>query len=347
MDEHRSGIAQALTHRGFTRRQFVKLCGAMAAVLALPATERETIVRALETAPRLPVIWLEFQDCTGDSESLLRAAPRTDAAVSSATDPSITDLLLDVISVEYHETIMAPAGEMAEKSREDVLAKYAGQFLCVVEGSIPTANDGIYCTISGRTALSILREVCAQARAVVAMGTCATDGGLAGAAPNPTGATGVRGAVTGLKNLVALPGCPANVVNLTASIVYLLTYNALPPRDSMGRPKFAYDDEIHEHCERHEFYEAKKFVLAWGDEGHRNGWCLKKMGCRGPQTSHNCPRVRWNEGTCWPVAAGHGCLGCARPGFWDALTPFYVAYGGQGGDDDDHAATGRGEGEDD
>ena len=99
------------------------------------------------------------------------------------------------------------------------------------------AGGGVYCTVSGRTALSIAREVCGQAHATIAVGSCAWDGGLAAAAPNPTGATGVGGALPGLRNLVSLPGCPANVVNLTATLVHMLTFGALPSRDGRGRPR--------------------------------------------------------------------------------------------------------------
>jgi hydrogenase small subunit len=239
------------------------------------------------------------------------------------TDPSLIDLLLDTISVNYHETLMAPAGAMSEKSLNDTLQNYAGQYLAIVEGAIPTANNGVYCTIRGRTALSIAQQVLPGARAVIALGSCAWDGGLPAATPNLTGAVGVQSAVPGLANFVALPGCPSNVVNLAATIVHLLAFNELPSRESDGRPYFAYGQEIHEHCERHDFYEEEQFVQAWGDQGHRNGWCLFQMGCKGPETNSNCPTVKWNDGTCWPIGAGHGCVGCTSPHFWDQMTPFY------------------------
>jgi hydrogenase small subunit len=218
---------------------------------------------------------------------------------------------------------MVPAGEMSEKSLNDTLQNHAGQYLAIVEGAIPTADNGVYCTIGGRTALSIAQQVLPGARAVIALGSCAWDGGLAAASPNLTGAVGVQSAVPGLANFIALPGCPSNVVNLAATIVHLLTFNELPSRQSDGRPYFAYGEEIHENCERHDFYENDQFVRAWGDQGHRNGWCLFKMGCKGPATKSNCPKVKWNDGTCWPVAAGHGCVGCTSSHFWDQMTPFY------------------------
>ncbi len=300
-----------LAQHGVTRRQFLGYCAAMSATLALSRRHIGRIAQALAAAPRPPLVWLEFQDCTGDTESFLRAS-----------DPTVDDLLLDQISLNYHETLMVPAGHSSERSLAETMQSFAGQYVAIVEGSIPTANGGVYCTVRGKTALSIVQEVCNSARATIAVGSCAWDGGLAAAAPNPTGAVGVREAVPGLADLVCLPGCPVNTVNLVATLVHLITYDSLPATDSLGRPEFAYDEEIHDECERRRFYEQEKFVLAWGDQGHREGWCLKKMGCKGPETHHNCPIVMWNDGTSWPVAAGHGCVGCTEPHFWDRMTPF-------------------------
>jgi hydrogenase small subunit len=309
--------------RNLNRRDFLRFCSMIAATLALPTLYVDKIAKALSLATRLPVIWLEFQDCTGDSESFLRAGSQPDLIQPGVTDPGLVDLLLDFISVEYHETLMSPAGYAAEKSLSDVLEMYPNQYLCIVEGAIPQAQNGIFCTIRGRTALSIAQQVLPNAMATIAMGSCAVDGGLPAAVPNLTGATGVLNAIPGIGNLVNLPGCPANVVNLVATIVYLITFNRVPEMDSNHRPYFAYGEEIHDNCERHDYYEQDKFVLAWGDEGHKNGWCLYKMGCKGPKTDSNCPRVKWNDGTNWPIGAGHGCIGCTTPNFWDRMTPFY------------------------
>ncbi len=335
MEEHAVTIGEHLAQRGISRRQFLKFCGLMTATLALPSAYLGRVAQALTGAPRPRIIWLEFQDCTGDSESFLRAA-------RYAGDPNSLDidtLLLDTLSVDYHETLMAPSGIMSEKSLNDTITQYKGQYICIVEGSIPMANNGVYCTIRGRSALSIVRQVAGSARATIAVGSCAFYGGLAAAGPNTTGAVGVgadkttpldlsRGAVPGLPNLVNLPGCPMNVVNLTATIVHLLTFNALPDVDRFKRPYFAYGNEIHEECERHDHFEEGRFVLAWGDQGHKNGWCLRKMGCRGPETRHNCPTIRWNAGTNWPIGAGHGCIGCSEQNFWDKNSPIYVALPG-------------------
>lgn len=141
--------------------------------------------------------------------------------------------------------------------------------------------------------------------------------------PNPTGALGVKAAVPGLSNYLALPGCPVNAENLAAAIVFYLTNHALPPVDGQDRPLFAYGNLIHDYCPRRPYYDQGKFVLAWGDINARNGYCLYKMGCKGPRTRHNCPSVKWNSGTSWPIQAGHGCVGCTEAGFWDVMAPLY------------------------
>jgi hydrogenase small subunit len=315
--------SESAVQRNLNRRDFLKFCSLMAATLALPSLYVDKIAKALSLATRVPVIWLEFQGCTGDSESFLRAGSRSDPIQPGVTDPGLVDLLLDFISVEYHETLMAPSGFASEKSLSDVLEKFPNQYVCIIEGSIPQAQNGIFCTIGGRTALSIAQQVIPNAKATIAMGSCAVDGGLAAALPNLTGATGILNAFPGASNLVNLPGCPANVVNLVATIVYLITFNQTPEMDSNHRPYFAYGEEMHDECERHDYYEQDQFVLAWGDEGHKNGWCLFNMGCKGPETKSNCRWVKWNDGTNWPIGAGHGCIGCTTPNFWDKMTPFY------------------------
>lgn len=311
-EHHLPDYVDYVAQRGISRRKFLQFCGLMAATLAMPMEHASRIAAALAHCDSSARDLARFQDCTGDSESFLR-------------EPTLTSLVLDTLSIDYHETLMAPAGRLADKSRTDTLQKYKGQYICIVEGSIPTGNNGVYTLIGGQTALAIAQQVCRNALATIAVGTCAWDGGLSAAAPNPTGALGVKDAVPGLGTLVNLPGCPVNVYNLTATIVHYLTYNQWPATDGQGRPLFAYDEEIHDECERHDHYEEGRFVLAWGDEGHKKGWCLYKMGCKGPATHSNCPSVKWNDGTNWPIGAGHGCIGCTTSKFWDRMTPFYRA----------------------
>jgi hydrogenase small subunit len=302
-------LAIALERRGVSRRDFLKFCTAMAGALALSTSQVSKIVAALESTSRPPVVYLEFQDCAGCSEAFLRAA-----------HPTIAEIVLDLLSVNYHETIMAAAGEQAEKAKQATIE--AGGYVLMVEGSIPTNADGNYCCIGGRTALDILEEAARNAVVAIAVGDCACFGNIPAANPNPTGAVGVRDLVRNIP-VVNLAGCPVNTVNLTATIVHYLTFQSGPQLDDLGRPLFAYGMRIHDHCPRRAHFDAGQFVEQWGDEGHRLGWCLYKMGCKGPQTFHNCPSARYNEGTSWPIMAGHPCVGCSEPGFWDTMTPFY------------------------
>ncbi len=303
---------EELERRGVSRRSFLGFCSVMATALALPKTVGKKIATAIRETDRPVLVWLEFQDCAGNTESFLRASR-----------PAVADIVLDTLSVNYHETIMAAAGHQAEEALAATVRDYKGKYIAIVEGSIPTGADGAYCTIGGRSALQIAREVCGDAMMTIAVGTCATFGGLPAAAPNPTGAVSVADAVPGVKNLVNLSACPMNVENLTALVVYYLTFKQLPPLDRYRRPLYAYGKTIHDNCERRAHYNAGQYVEAWGDEGHRTGYCLYKMGCKGPVAFQNCPVVRWNEGTNWPIGCGHPCIGCSEPNFWDSMTPFY------------------------
>ena len=283
----------------------------MTSTLALPARFTGQVAKALEKTKKPVLVWLEFQDCAGNSESLLRS-----------THPTVEEVVLDLLSWEYHETIMAASGKQAEANLQRVVKEEKGNYIAVVEGAIPTAQDGIYCTIAGRTAIDIAREVCGNALATIAVGACAWDGGLVRAHPNPTGAVGLQEAVPGAK-VVNLGGCPHNPVNTAATIVHYLTFKELPALDQYNRPLFAYGKIIHDQCERRAHFDSGRFVQEWGDAGHRKGWCLYKMGCKGPQATYNCPSVRWNDSTSWPVKSGHGCISCASPRFWDTRSPFY------------------------
>ena len=310
MENHsESSLMQALAQRGVSRRDFLKFCTFMAGTLALPAGMTPKIAQALESAKRPPVVWLEFQDCCADTETFLRAS-----------NPSVATIILELISLNYHETIMAAAGHQAEALLEQTVQE--GGYITIVEGSIPTKDNGVYCCIGGRSAVDIVNEVAGNAAAVITVGACATWGGWPSSRPSPTGAKGVRDVVKGVP-IINLPGCPHNVVNSVATIVYYLTYGSLPDTDHIGRPLFAYGKRIHDNCERRGHFDAGQYVEVWDDDASRKGWCLYKMGCKGPETYMNCPTVRFNDGTNWPIGAGHGCVGCAEVGFWDNMTPFY------------------------
>jgi len=288
-----------LEQRGITRRAFLKYCTVVAGALGMGPAFGPKIYEALAASPRPSVLWLHFAECTGCTEAALRTSA-----------PGFADLIFDVISLDYHETVMAAAGDRAESVLYNTAAAKAGQYFCVVEGAIPTADGGIYGMVGGRTMLSIAQEICPAAKAVIALGTCASFGGLPAAAPNPTGAMGVRDALgAGVEvPVVNLSGCPPNPVNLTAVIADYLLNGSLPSLDSSGRPLFAYRNSVHSQCP-YDDYESR---------------CLEDHGCKGKQCRNNCPSVKFNDGTSWPVQVGHPCIGCSEPDFWDTMTPFYV-----------------------
>jgi [NiFe] hydrogenase small subunit len=235
--------------------------------------------------------------------------------------PWIDELVLEILDIEYHETIMAAAGHQAEEQLKSALEKYNGQFICVVEGAVATNFDGGYGKIGGRTFLDVAKDVCPKAAAVIAIGACATFGGIQAAKPNPGGYKGV-GEALGLKT-VNIAGCPPNPINLVGTIVNYLLLGKLPELDNLGRPLFAYGKTIHDQCPRRSHFENDEFVEVFGSEEAAAGYCLYKVGCRGPETYNNCPVAKFNDGTSWPVEAGHPCIGCSEPAFWDKFTPFY------------------------
>lgn len=300
-------MIDVIESEGVDRRDFMKWVSATTATLMLPPMFAPLVAQATELMNRVPVIWIELQDCAGNSEALLR---------SSA--PTVDDLLFDVLSLEFHETLQAAAGHDADKQLEEAVHHFKDKYLLFVEGAIPMANDGKYGTIgaSGETFHEHLMRMSKDAAAVVAVGTCATFGGIPAAAPNPTGAVGVMDLVKG-KPIINIPACPANPANMVGVVLHYVLTGQIPELDSLLRPKFAFGYRIHDNCERRAHFDAGEFVEEWGDEGAKNNWCLYKVGCKGPMTFNNCSIIRYNEGTNWPVGVGRGCIGCSEPDFWD------------------------------
>ncbi len=315
-------VWEHLQRQGVSRRDFMKMCGVMVGAMGLrlqppvaasglpgdlargynPVAQ---VARALETKPRVPVIWLEFQDCAGCTEAFTRSH-----------NPSLTQLVLEAISIDYHETVMAAAGFQAEENKQVTMKQFAGKYVLVVEGSIPVADDGVYCTIGGRTALDILKEAASGAAAIIATGNCAAYGGIPKAKPDPTTAKGVWDLITD-KPVVNIPGCPAIPEATTGTIFNFLVFGSLPELDHLNRPKPFYAQTIHDRCVRRGFYEAGKFAESFDDEGARSGYCLYKLGCKGPTTYNACATMRWGTGLSFPIQSGHPCLGCSEPNFWD------------------------------
>jgi len=301
-----NSIGSRLQRSGVTRRQFLEFCLKLMVVapagLALTSRAHAAdVARAIAKARRPSVIWLHMQDCTGCTETLLRTST-----------PDLGELILDLISLDYHETLMAACGHQAEAALAAAMKENDGKYVLVVEGSIPRKDDGIYLKVAGRTGLDLLADAAKGAAAIVAIGSCASWGGIPSSGPNPTDAVGV-GALVHDKPVVNIPGCPANPYILLATVLEYAVLGKLPALDELHRPLFAYDRVIHEHCPRRAHFDAGEFVRAFGDEGHRKGWCLFAMGCKGPVTHASCSTRHFNElPDCWPIGIGAPCYGCTE-----------------------------------
>ena len=330
-------VLESLTQQGVSRRSFLKFCAISASMLALPVGK---VASALAATPMPSIIWLHFQECTGCTESLTRSF-----------DPTLESLILSRVSLDYHETLMAAAGVQAEQARNDAIKTHYGNYILVVEGALPTKPG--FAANAGQDAIAILNEAVAGAALVIAVGACASFGGLPKAfsplpgSSSPSGAQSVNdlmkaGRVTS-KTLINVPGCPPIPEVMSGVLVYYLVNGTAPALDSNLRPKQFYGETVHDECPRHDYYEDDLFALTFDDDGARKGYCLLKLGCRGPKSHNACTQIRWNQGASYPMYSGHGCLGCAEPDFWNwknssgAYVSIYglaSSSGGSGGDRD-------------
>jgi hydrogenase small subunit len=304
-------LAEHLERQGVSRRDFLAFCGQLGVMLGLGSLFGPKIAEALAQQKRPSAVWLSLQECTGCTESVLRSA-----------DPTIGELVLDLLSLDFQENLMAAAGQAAEDALHQAMEANRGSYILLVTGGVPLAENGIYTTIAGRPAKEILEEAAAGAAAVIAIGACAHWGNIQASNPNPTGAVGIGDVIKG-KPVVNIAGCPPIADVVTATVAHFLTFGRIPDLDAEGRPMFAYGTRIHDQCPKRANYDAGQFVEAFDDEAARKGWCLYKVGCKGPMTFSPCPIFMWNSRTDWPIGAGHPCIGCTERNFWDTMTPFY------------------------
>ena len=272
--------------------------------------EFEGLVKeGIGTLNKVPIIWLELADCSGNSEAFIKSS-----------HPGIEDLLFDYISLDYHELLMSASGDQSENALENIITNQKGEYVLIVEGAIPLRMEGKFLRIGpkGETGLALLQRCAQNAALILSVGACAFDGGVVASAPNPTGAVGVSEALE-RDDIINLPGCPVNPMNIVGTLLSYLMFGEIPELDEFNRPMWAYAGRIHDNCERRGHYELGEFVKEWGDEGAKKGWCLFEMGCKGPYANANCPTLKFNQGTSWPVQGGHGCMGCVEKGFFDKL----------------------------
>jgi len=297
-------LGEVLEQQGVSRRGFMKFCATITSMMALPPSMVSAVAQSLENAKRPSVIWLPFQECTGCTESFTRSH-----------SPTIEGLIFDSISLDYHHTLQAAAGHAAEDAKHQAMEANKGEYLLLVDGSIPIGNPGYSC-IAGMSNEDQLMEAAEGAAAIVSIGTCAAYGGIPKANPNPTGAVAVRDLIKD-KPIINVPGCPPIPMVITGVLTHFLTFGSLPELDHEGRPVAFFGQTIHDRCYRRTFYDRGLFAESFDDEGAKKGWCLYKLGCKAPTTYNACATVKWNQGTSFPIESGHPCLGCSEPDFWD------------------------------
>lgn len=281
-------------------QEFNKWVSMITATMNLHPGYEDVVKEGVAQLNKIPIIWLELADCSGNSEGFIKSS-----------HPKIDDLILKYISLDYHELLMAGSGDQSETVLDNIIKYDSGKYVLIVEGAVPLGLDGKFLRIGtkGETGHALLKRVAKNAAAVIAVGSCAYDGGVVAAAPNPTGAVGVAEAL-GRTDIINLPGCPVNPINIVGTLLHFMMFEEFPKLDEKNRPIWAYNSRVHDNCERRGHFDLGEFVLEWGDEGAKKGWCLFMMGCKGPYAQMNCSQVKFNEGTSWPVQAGHGCFAC-------------------------------------
>ncbi|QDR79328.1 hydrogenase small subunit [Sporomusa termitida] len=302
---YNQSLGDLLQNRNLSRRQFIKVCCALTGMLGLsPSMLPEVIARA-ETRPLVPVIWLHGQACTGCSAAFLNAG-----------EPSAAEAILNIMRLEYHGLFSAASGVELEHHREKVMREFRGNYLLIAEGAVPAGDQGYFCSVGGVPYGEILKAAAKQAAAVLAIGSCAVWGGIQAARPNPTQAAATQQVITN-KPVVKIPGCPPIPEVIAGVVLHYSLFGQLPALDSQGRPTRFFGKTVHAGCSRKSFFEAGQFAEYYGDKGAKAGWCLYKLGCRGPSTFNSCAALGWWQGLSNPIQAGSPCIGCSEADFWD------------------------------
>lgn len=291
-----------------TRREFIRLCMSTALTYSLSEMLLPELIKVIAAPQRPPVIWFQAATCSGNTLSF-----------TNTVNPYLTQVLTQVINLQYHPNLSGDYGERLLKRLEGISRRK--DYILIVEGAIPTKDNGIYGTlgeVNGRpkTMLEWVRELSANAEAVVAVGVCATSGGPFAAHPNPTGCRGVHEVID--RPVINCPGCPCHPDWAIGTLAHLLLWREPPELDKFNRPKLFYGRLIHDFCPRRQYFDNGIFARYPGDPG-----CMYLIGCKGPVTYADCPVRKWNEYVNWPVEANTPCIGCANPGFPDATEPFF------------------------
>ncbi|MBI5232243.1 MAG: hydrogenase small subunit, partial [Coriobacteriales bacterium] len=326
--EDHGAFYDRLELRGVSRRDFLKFCGATAALLGMQQTMAPQIAAAVEKAAAsklAPAVWMNGGACTGCTES-----------AAQSTNPDIAQIVLDILSLNYIETIMYAQGESAEQALRQTVEENEKKFVLIYEGTVMEGWEGNALRIAGKPSIEELLEFAPKAAAIVAVGSCAVDGGWVRANPNPAEGTGVSEFLA--RNNIAtpvinLPTCPVNPEWIVSIVIDALILGGIDETgqvtpalasklDRYGRPTFIFGQTIHDNCPRRGHFENGEFVYAFGSVEESKGYCLYPVGCKGPQTYTNCPIVRWNDQVSWCVESGSPSIGCGGFNWVDQNAPF-------------------------
>lgn len=299
--------------RNLSRREFLRLCGATGAAVSLADVLKPEIAEAFAgpASGKPPIVWLQGGSCSGCSISLL-----------NSVSPEISEMLTGIISLKFHQTLMSAAGDQAMDMLTQVKKKYSKEYVLIVEGTVPTGAEGRYATLGERHEKPIpfvkwVKEMASGAKAVLAVGSCATFGGLPAGHPNPTDSQPLSKVISSVP-LINIPGCPAHPDWVLGTVVHFLKYG-IPELDTLRRPKMFFSSCVHDICERRKDFDKGKFATRLSGPG-----CLYKLGCKGPMAFADCPTRKFNNGTSWCVAANSPCLACVEPVFPDQSGPFFT-----------------------
>ena len=340
-EEATFSLPKALEARGITRRSFLEFCGAVAVAAGLSQAAAPRVAYALEqsvigakTGNLFPVLWIEGASCTGCTESF-----------AQIETPDVGTVVLEMISLNYSDVLCAGAGHSLELAKEQTIEN--GNYVVVYEGGITQGFGSNTLRVAMETGEEILVHAASNAAAVIALGSCAVNGGWMAAYPNPAEATGVSAILKKhdiATPVVNSPGCPANPEWLMSVLVQVLmmggdlalvegnvpaVVNLLGLNDQ-AKPKGIFGQTIHDNCERRGHFENGEFVYQFGSKEEELGYCLYPLGCKGPQTHSNCGVTLWNNRRSWCIQAGSPCIGCCEanpndPGdnWVEVNTPFY------------------------
>ncbi|ADZ22923.1 Periplasmic hydrogenase small subunit, dehydrogenase (plasmid) [Clostridium acetobutylicum EA 2018] len=256
-------------------------------------------------AKKLNAIWLEVTGCSGNIISFL-----------NSENPDLNYVLNQLINLTYNNTLMTAEGEAAF---ETFLNTLNTEFILLVDGAVSAKENGQYNIVAHYkdkriTALEAVKMAGEKAKYVLAVGTCASSGGISAAKPNPSLSKSISEVIN--HEVINLPGCPCHPDWVVGILAHLVAFGK-PELDAYKRPILFYGSTIHDNCTRRGYFDQRIFAKKFGEKG-----CMFKLGCRGPVTKTDCPRRKWNGYVNWPVEDNTTCIGCANFNFPDGMEPF-------------------------